>query len=344
MDALTAEQLASYDVIIVAFSGGKDSLACVLALIDAGAPRDRIELWHHDVDGREGSTLMDWPCTRDYCKKVAAALGLPIYFSWRQGGFEREMLRDQSSTAPTSFETPDGLRTVGGHGKPGTRRMFPQVSADLSVRWCSAYLKIDVGASALRNQDRFNGKRVLFVSGERAQEAQHKSVARDRSKWQTDKGRAAYKEFEPHRADLRDGKTPRHIDHFRPVKWWMEEDVWAIIQRHGIVPHPAYRLGWGRVSCAACIFSTGAPDQLASLRAINPEQFNKVANYEREFGKTIHRKLPLVACADQGNVYPNMRPEDIQAALSTEYTAPVTVSPDAWKMPAGAFGDSCGPT
>ena len=342
---LSHEQLASYDHIIVAFSGGKDSLACLLDLIDRGAPKEKIELWHHDVDGQEGSKLMDWACTRDYCRKVADALGVKLYFSWKVGGFEREMLRDQSLTAPTSFETPDGLRTVGGdRGKPSTRRMFPQVSGDLSVRWCSAYLKIDVSATALRNQDRFDGKRVLFVSGERAQEAQHKSVARDRSKWQTDKGRASYKEFESHRADLRNGKTPRHIDHYRPVKWWMEEDVWAVIRRHGIVAHPAYRLGWGRVSCAACIFGVGAPDQFASLRAINPEQFNQVASYEQEFGKTIHRKLPLAACADKGTVYPNMRAEDVQAALAAEYTDPVLVSPEQWEMPAGAFGESCGPT
>jgi tRNA(Ile)-lysidine synthase TilS/MesJ len=59
--------LASYDVIIVAFSGGKDSAACVLHLLDLGVPKHKIELWHHLVDGREGSTLMDWPCTEAYC-------------------------------------------------------------------------------------------------------------------------------------------------------------------------------------------------------------------------------------------------------------------------------------
>ena len=40
-----------------------------------------------------------------------------------------------------------------------------------SVRWCSAYLKIDVGAAALRGQARFEGKRTLFVTGERAEES-----------------------------------------------------------------------------------------------------------------------------------------------------------------------------
>ena len=82
-----------YDTIIVAFSGGKDSMACVLDLLHRGVSKDKIELWHHDVDGREGSKLMDWPVTRDYCNKFAKAMGLKLYYSWKVGGFEREMLR-----------------------------------------------------------------------------------------------------------------------------------------------------------------------------------------------------------------------------------------------------------
>ena len=88
--------LHSYDHIIVAFSGGKDSTACVLHLKEAGADLSKVELWHHDVDGREGSELMDWPITRGYCESFAKALDLPLYYSWKVGGFEREMLRDQA--------------------------------------------------------------------------------------------------------------------------------------------------------------------------------------------------------------------------------------------------------
>ncbi|WP_250565051.1 hypothetical protein [Adonisia turfae] len=38
------------------------------------------------MDGREGSTLMDWPITENYCRAIAKALDLPIYFSWLEGG------------------------------------------------------------------------------------------------------------------------------------------------------------------------------------------------------------------------------------------------------------------
>lgn len=318
------KDLPLYDAVIVAFSGGKDSLACLLYLLDQGVPREKIELWHHDVDGREGSTLMDWPCTRDYCRAIAKAFGVKLYFSWKEGGFEREMDRDGAATAPIWFETPDGLRSTGGKGPAGTRKLFPQVSPDLSVRWCSAYLKIDVGAAALRNQDRFTGKRTLFVTGERAQESA---------------ARAKYKTFEPHRADLRDGRRPRHVDQWRPVHAWTEREVWEIIERHAVNPHPAYRLGWGRVSCAACIF--GNADQWASLRAVNPPQFWIIAERERASGKTIKRKLSVVQTADLGKPY-EMAPADIGAALS--HTFDETVFLNAWTLPRGAYGDSCGPS
>lgn len=89
----------------------------------------------------------DWPCTDAYCTALAQAFGIPLYRSWREGGFVREMGRSGSATAPVAFETAGGREImVGGREPPGTRGLFPQVSADLSVRWCSAYLKIVVAS------------------------------------------------------------------------------------------------------------------------------------------------------------------------------------------------------
>lgn len=49
--------LSSYDQILLAFSGGKDSLACLLHLFDEGEDPALIELHHHDVDGRGPPTF-----------------------------------------------------------------------------------------------------------------------------------------------------------------------------------------------------------------------------------------------------------------------------------------------
>ena len=127
--------LDRYDRFLVAFSGGKDSIGCVLELLDLGVPKDKIELHHHLVDGREGSDLFDWPCTEDYCRKFAQAFDLPIYYSWLEGGFEREIKRTAAPKARSWFETPEGLKSAGGQGSPTTRRMFPAKSHDLTKRW-----------------------------------------------------------------------------------------------------------------------------------------------------------------------------------------------------------------
>lgn len=322
--------LTQYDKILVMFSAGKDSTATFLYLLEQGVPVEKIELWHHDVDGR-GSLFMDWESTPGYCRAFADAFGVPIFFSWKDGGFEREMSREESLTAPIFFEEPvegtPGLTVVrqtgGTRGKPSTRRKFPQVSVDLSVRWCSPYLKIDVGTAAIRNQERFNGKKTLVVSGERGEES---------------KARASYAIFEPDRADNRDGRSKRHVDRFRPIRDWSESEVWSIIERFRVRVHPAYYLGFGRVSCKFCIF--GSRDQLSSAFAISPEQGQRIANYEEQFGVTMKRKERLVDFIASGTPYP-MDSAIVSLATSDDYQEPIFT--DNWVLPSGAFGESCGP-
>lgn len=317
--------LDEYDRVIVAFSGGKDSLACLLHLIDQGVDRSKLSLHHNLVDGRE-STLMDWPVTEAYCEAIAKAFGIPINYSYRVGGIEREMLRQDSATAPVSIPTSTGVnRVLGGNGPLGTRRKFPQVSASLQSRWCSSAGKIDVFDRYLNNEEMFLDGKTLVVTGERAQES---------------RSRANYKQFEPHRTDNRNGtKVKRHVDHWRPVHAWTEHQVWDIIKAHRVNPHVSYLLGWSRASCRACIFS--GRNQWATLREIAPQQFNTIAAYEREFKVTIHRKMSVVAQADAGTPF-ECDPFWVEVANSREFNAPVFVDP--WILPPGAFGESCGPT
>lgn len=322
-DTTTLLPLAEYDLAIVCFSGGKDSLASYFALLDAGFPPDRIEFWHQRVDGAEPG-IFDWPCTDGYVRTVASRLRVPLRFQWRHGGIEREMLRDNSPTAPIAFEGRDGeLHYVGGRGSRGTRLKFPQVSADLKVRWCSAYAKIDVCDSAIANDPTLKSSKILLISGERREESSN---------------RARYPERERHRRT----NALRRVDRWRIVIDWPETRVWERIRQSGIRPHVAYELGYGRLSCQHCIFADAW--QAAMNRKLDPVVFGILADYEVDFGLTIKRNISLPMLADKAEV-PDPDPVLAAVAMSddAEYGLPVFVG-DAWRMPAGAFKHSGGPT
>lgn len=321
--------LDEYERIIVFFSGGKDSVACVLDLLERGVPRDRIELHHHLVDGAEGSDLMDWPCTLGYCEAFAQALGLTLTTSWKVHGFEGEMLRQDAPTQPYNVPGIDGARLVigGERSKPNTRMRFPQVSPDLRVRWCSASVKISAADRYFNTHPRFQtGQKFLAITGERAQES---------------RARANYQTFEPHRCDNRRGKrVDRWIDHWRPVHHWDEVDVWRALERWSIQCHPAYEIGLGRASCQACIFS--GPDQWATMAYMAPARFARIAAYEQSFGVTIHRSLSVTELASRGKVLPGAFTRWREIALAPVFSEPIFCHP--WRLPPGAFGDSSGPS
>lgn len=320
-------KLDDYDRFLVFFSGGKDSLACVLHLLEMGVSPSRIELHHHLIDGKEGSDLMDWPVTDAYCKAVADALGTTYLTSWREGGFEKEMTRTDEPTAKIYFPSDDdkSYTSLGGNGPNGTRNKFPQVSANLSVRWCSSYLKIDVGSRYISNHKKFIDGKTLVLTGERAEESS---------------ARAKYKSFEPHRADLRNGiRVKRYVDHWRPIHSWSEEEVWKIIEKYKVMPHPAYYLGWGRTSCRQCIF--GSANQWATIKSIAPIAFSKIAMYEKQFGLTIHRTEDVSRRAQKGVAY---KVNPFWVGVSSQKTFDLPIIVQDWVLPAGAFGESCGPT
>lgn len=317
--------LDSYSAIIVCMSGGKDSIASLLRLKDMGCDMRKVELWHHDVDGREGSRLMDWRFMADYNRQLAAAFGLPLYFSWLEGGFEGEMLKENSYSLPHKVETPDGLLTLARdttRAQPGTRLRFPQLSPSLQTRWCSAALKIDVGRRALNNQPRFDGQKVLFITGERREESANRS---------------RYNQLEAHACDRRAGRKARHVDAWRPVLHWSEAEVWDALQRHRVAAPVPYRLGWSRSSCMTCIYN--GPRIWATIRRYFPEAVERIAAYEDRFGVTISRqRINVLDLGAQAQPFDIEDTEALGQALRDTYSLPVLI-PDGepWRLPAGAF-------
>ncbi len=321
------ENLTQYDRIIIAFSGGKDSLATLLLLLELGFG-SKLELWHHSIDGAsDDPNFFDWHITEGYCQAIALYFEIPLYFSYREGGFKREMMRDNQATAPVWYQSKDHTwHSTGGKGKPNTRLKFPMPTASLQTRWCSSYLKISVMDTAIRNQARFSEGKTLVITGERAEESA---------------ARAKYRDFEPHRTN---SKT-RHIDHWRPVLRWDREKVWKIIKKHGIIPHPAYYLGFSRTSCRNCIFLQ--KDDLSTLQILNSDQLEEIASLEQKFNSTIAYdqqraknglpQLNVVDRAKQGKAR-NVDSAWAELAWSNTWDIAIAVSSGDWELPLGAYG------
>lgn len=290
--------LEEYNLIVVLISGGKDSVACYLKLLELGVPKERIEFWHHDIDGGHPSRRMDWKCTQNYVKALADAEGIKLRVSYRVNGFFGELYRIGASE-PIEWIDPDTgevkqcklssnylkckeLKEQATEEmeellkKYGYRMKFPAKTGDLSRRWCSAYLKICVADTVVSNLDRLGeleelgGKRHKFpakggthsgrwCSGN-LKAAVQDSVTANLEETKRDKkilivsgerrgesaGRSKYNEMEIHRTNA-EIKAHRIVHQWRCCIDYSEKDVWELLKRHHINPHPCYRIGWNRL-------------------------------------------------------------------------------------------------
>lgn len=341
--------LEEYDLIIVLLSGGKDSVACFYKLLELGVPKEKIELWHHNIDGGNPTRTMDWKCTQSYVKALAEAEGVKLRTSYRVNGFFGELYRVGASEPIEWINETGEVRQCKLSAKQetckeikeqykqeavellkeyGFRGKFPAKSPDLSRRWCSAYLKIAVADSVISNLgETKENKKILIVSGERRGESA---------------GRAKYNEIEVHRSNA-EKRNHRLVHQWRCCIDYTEKDVWEVLKRHHVNPHPCYRIGWNRCSCAACIFST--PRLMKGFSEIYPEAYKQLVEDEKTLGFSIDNKKPLddyICGADSCLCLDDKQAVD--SILTGEFSKE-DIFVDDWKYPVGAFhganGGSC---
>ena len=148
-------------------------------------------------------------------------------------------------------------------------------------------------------------------------------------------GRSKYNEMEIHRANA-EKKNHRLVHQWRPVIDYSERDVWEVLKRHCINPHPCYRAGWNRCSCAMCIFST--PALFAGIREIYPDEYEALKKDEEILGFTLDNKKDLdsfVGCA-KSCVYHGDK-QAIHSLITGEYSIEDIYVKNEWMFPAGAF-------
>jgi len=420
--------LEEYDLIVVLMSGGKDSVAAYFHLLELGVPKEKIEYWHHDIDGGHPERRMDWRCTQNYVKALADAEGVSLRPSWRVNGFFGELFRIGASE-PVEWKEPDTGKICQCRLSPkyikcqdvkraatkqmeeqlkqyGHRMKFPMKTADLSRRWCSAYLKIMVADTVISNLDRLGelemlggkchkfpaksgigsgrwcsaelkrqvadtvirnlkilesvgGKRYKFpakggthqgrwcsgnlkaavqdsvTSNLRKTKSEVKILVISGERRGESSSRSKYNELEIHRTNA-DKKLHRIVHQWRPVIDFTEKDVWEVLKRHKVNPHPCYRAGWNRCSCAMCIFST--PRHFAGIKELYPEEFEKLRQDEKALNFTIDNNCDLESFVGDAEscVYWKDK-EAIHSLLTGEFTMDDIYVTGDWLYPTGAF-------
>lgn len=386
--------LEEYDLIVVLISGGKDSVACYLKLIELGVPKEKIEFWHHDIDGGHPTRRMDWKCTQNYVKALADAEGVKLRVSYRVNGFFGELYRIGASE-PIEWIDPDTgeikqcklssnylkCRELKEQATEemeellkqyGYRMKFPAKTGDLSRRWCSAYLKICVADTVVSNLDRLGeleelgGKRHKFpakggthsgrwCSGN-LKAAVQDSVTANLEETKHDKkilivsgerrgesaGRSKYNEMEIHRTNAT-AKAHRIVHQWRCCIDYSEKDVWELLKRHHINPHPCYRIGWNRCSCMMCIFST--PRLFAGVKELFPDDYASLRHDEEILGFTLDNKKNLDEfIGDTPSCVCWNDKKAIHSILTGEFGTE-DIYTENWNYPVGAFhgadGGSC---
>jgi 3'-phosphoadenosine 5'-phosphosulfate sulfotransferase (PAPS reductase)/FAD synthetase len=241
--------IASYDVIAVSSSGGKDSQAALGVIVEAARAAgvmDRVHVIHCDLGRAE------WAGTREVAIAQAVAYGIP------ESRIHITQAQDKNGA---SLDLVDLIER---------RKMFPSSTA----RYCTSDAKRGPTFRVFTKLTKLaavEGRpvRILDVQGIRAEEspARAKKVAFSNREMASN--------------------TKRTVDEFFPIFNWTTAQVWAFIKTSGVVHHKAYDLGMPRLSCVFCVL--GNRDSLLLAGEHNPALLDTYVKLEKRIGHTLQQ-------------------------------------------------------
>lgn len=259
--------------IIVSLSGGKDSIAQTILLVERYGPQTVIA--HYQV------LPEDWPETLPYVQEVCSVIGIRLvaqqvlYEPVGNGtGVRRLEIRDIAT--PRDI-VPWGTGVIAGVSDLALRRGWPPSAA---TRFCTSYFKRDLLNAWLTQNRSALGDGVIVALGERAAESAR---------------RARKPELWPRL--IRRGWT---VWNWLPVHQASRRDVFRALHEWGIPPHPAYAAqgmtehemldvdaeGGPRTACRFCIYASQSDVCHQAEIAANRSLLHRLAAVERATGHT----------------------------------------------------------
>ncbi|GHO50945.1 phosphoadenosine phosphosulfate reductase family protein [Ktedonospora formicarum] len=273
--------------VIVSTSGGKDSVAMLLEVLET-IPRELV-IAHHQI------VLEDWPGTVEYCKATCQRLGVPLYCTQATySGYECLHCHHCYLISCASLTIP-WCRKCGSYRARYLRQVenvldlveWRQAWPPLSVRFCTSYFKRDNFNAWARANAQLLGEHPVICLGERALES------RNRAKLPVWRGRSGLKKGWMHE--------------WRPVLSRRRIEVFQKMRAYGIEPHYCYELqgmteqdmyetdieGGARMSCVMCFLKSPGQLRTGYYTQEGRAVMERVLAVEAKTGHTIQHGLAL---------------------------------------------------
>lgn len=207
--------LASYDVIEISSSGGKDSLA--MKMYVAGLLRER-GLLERGVVVHADLGRFEWPDTPALVEAQTQHLGIPWFVTVKRP--QGDLLQHIEKLG--QFPLPSERFCTSDHKRGQIIKAFTALADEVRATWPKKERR---------------PVRILNCIGLRAEESPGRA------------SRPALTE-----RDERSSSGRRHVDIWLPIQDWTEAEVWAACRGSGAPIHPAYAAGFPRASCRFCIY------------------------------------------------------------------------------------------
>ena len=251
--------LASYDVILLNSSAGKDSQCMIDVAVEkadeAGVPRSLLTVVHCDL-GR-----VEWPGAAELAERQAGLYGLRFLKVTRPQGDlldeieRRGMFPDAANRFCTSHHKTNQVLKI-------VTRLVNEVNERRVLTWKTPLKKLGFGPV-----------RVLNCMGMRAQESPKRAKK------------------PPFRFDGGASNGKRHVDEWLPLHGWTEEEVWERIRASGVPHHPAYDQGMSRLSCSFCVLASRA--DLVRAATLRPDLAEEYEGLEARIGHRFKNDLSM---------------------------------------------------
>lgn len=233
---------------IVGFSGGIDSHACALLVLDQ-YPAGDVILTNSNAGGNEHPITERF--IEDFSAKVHPVVKVNAIVAdmWKTPGFPES--KGYDGNAPLTF---DLMAKIKGRF-PSTKAQF--CTEILKIRPLQRWIASEFGPTGP-----YAGWSYIRYAGIRRDESHARAETPIRSWDET---------FD--------------CEFVRPIAEWNKQMCFDFVKAHGQEPNPLYLMGFGKVGCAPCINSS--KEDIYQWQARSPDMIDKIERWEIETGRSF---------------------------------------------------------